>query len=391
MTSTIESYPKLGGYVTESKDMIGMTNSKRENPFGLFSQQIFGPIKEYECMCKKLIGKGNDGKICSTCGVICTSNDCRYTQFGKIKTVFPFIKPNKKNKIKKCLGHFSDILINPDRCEVNLDSKKYLAIAYDHSKLKIVEKLENVKDYLVLPFRITGIYSLYLVIKFAAEKLNIEKAQELLDENCITNQLKVLPPNLRAYSFDSDKNTTRSPIVNKLYISILNLNKSNIKMIDHIKQDEEDFLEKIRIHLVDRILDQDIVETTIFQYDIITSGYQRNVNSIYNYIYSLVSGKTGLIRSLILGKIIEFSGRAVITADPSLPPYQMKVSKKMLKTLWMPYFLHYLTNYKDIDFTECFQKYMVEEKKYDKEFNILFDEFLEWFYDYSTIDNGKKV
>jgi len=229
---------------------------------------------------------------------------------------------------------------------------------------------------------------LYIAVKFTADYLNVEKAKELLDQKCITNQLKVLPPNLRAYSFDSDKNTTRSPIVNKLYISVINLNKCNIKMIDHIKQDENDFLEKIRIQLKEKILDQDIVESTIFHYDTIASGFQRNINSIYKYVYSLVSGKTGLIRNLILGRIIEFSGRTVIAVDPSLPPYQVKVSKDMLKTLWMPYFLHYLTNYKDIDYTECFQRYMIEDKKYGEEFDQLFEEFLLWFYDYS--DNGKK-
>jgi len=385
-----EEYPKLGGYVTESKDMVGMVSAKRENPFGLFSQQIFGPVKEYECMCKKLIGNGNSGNVCPDCGVICGSDDYRYTQFGKIETVFPFIKPSKKSQVKKYLGPLSNILMNPDRCEVNLDSKKYLAVKYDRSKMKIVETLDNIQDYLVIPFRVTGIYSLYLVVKFAGEYLGVQKAKELLDKKCITNELKVLPPNLRAYSFDSDKNTTRTPIVNKLYVAVLNLNKNNIKMIDHIKQDEEDFLEKIKIHLKDKILDQDIVESTIFHYDTVSSGYQRNINSIYNYVYSLISGKTGLIRSLILGRIIEFSGRTVITVDPSLPPYQMKVSKDVLKTLWMPYFLHYLTHYKNLDYTECFQKYMIEDKKYDEDYNQLFEEFLDWFYDYGD-DNGENL
>src|SRR6056297_2112661 len=140
---SVENYPKLGGYVTESKDMVGMMHTKRENLFGLFSQQIFGPVNDYECMCKKIVGISNSGQICPDCKVVCMSNDCRYTQFGKIETIFPYIKPNKKNQIKKYLGPLSDILMNPDRCEVNLDSEKYLAVKFDKSKMKIVEKLNS--------------------------------------------------------------------------------------------------------------------------------------------------------------------------------------------------------------------------------------------------------
>lgn len=377
-----QDFPTIGGYVTEIKDMIGMTGAKRENPFGLFSQHIFGPIKQFECLCKKTIGVGNSGKVCPSCGVLCASNDCRYTQFGKIKTVFPYVKPNKTAEIKKYLGKHLDILINPDRSEVNLDNKKYLAIKYDRSEMKIVETLDPINGHLVIPFRITGIFSLFLVIKFSAECLNVAGAQEILDKRYISDELKVLPPNLRAYSFDSNKNTTRSPIVNKLYTSVLQANNSSLPMIDHIKQDTSDFIEKIRIHLKDKLLDQDIVEATIFEYDLRSSVYQRHINSIYNYVYSLVSGKNGLIRSLILGRIIEFSGRTVIIVDPSLPPYQMKVSKDILKTLWMPYFLYYLTNHRNVDFTECFQKYMIDKREHDDEHDELFEDFLEWFYDY---------
>jgi len=370
-------FPKLGGYVTDPKDFIGTYNNKRENPKGLFSEQIFGPKNDYQCSCKKLIGPANDNKVCENCGVICSSGELRHSQFGRIKTIYPFVKPTKKKKLVKILGNLSNVLINPDRKEVNLDNKKYIALKKDKTTIKLVDSL-NCKDCLVIPFRITGIYSLYVVLKFLAENMNISKAQEIFEENCISYDLKVLPPNLRMYSFDSNKNQLRNSPINKLYTSILNLNRLNTPYVENLKNDSEEWQEKIKIHLKDRILDQDIVEDTIFNYDSQSFSYQRNINNIYQSVYNDLSGKFGLIRNLILGRIIEFSARAVITVDPSLEPYQIGVSKNILKTLWMPYFIHYLTEYKDYDYTYCFENYMLNVD--EDEFSQLFDEFLKWFY-----------
>lgn len=375
-----EEYPKLGGLVTDAKDYIGSYNTKRENPHGLFSEQIFGPKNDFQCACKKLIGNVHENKVCDNCGVLCESSELRATQFGRIETIFPFVKPTKKQKLTKYLGKLSNILINPDRKEINLDGIKYLAVKTDKSSIQIVDKLNYNKNYLVIPFRITGLYSLYIVLKFLAENLHVEKAKEIFDEGYLTTSLKVLPPNLRLHTFDENKNQLRSPPVNKLYTSILNLNKINISKCEHLKSDTEEWIEKIKIHLKDRILDQDIVESTVFNYDDQAYAYQRIVNNIYEYVYSTLSGKPGLIRNLILGRIIEFSARAVITTDPSLPVYQIRVSKNILKTLWAPYFIHYLTYYKDYDFTYCFEKYMLRESEYTEEMNELFDEFLDWFY-----------
>ena len=373
-------FPKLGGYVTDSKDKI----YNKENPYGLFSQQIFGPKINYKCECGKLNGVINNRLLCSKCGVLCGTNDLRYTQYGKIETMLPYIKPTKLTKIIKYLGPLSKNLINPNRSEYNVNGKKYLALKFNSDVIKIVGSLTPISKHLIIPFRITGIYSLYLSLKFIADYLNNQKAKEICDL-FITNSLKVIPPNLRTYTFDYDKKQTRSPPINKLYTSVLNLNKINIPLSEKLKQDELDWLEKIKIHLKDRIFDQDIVDSTLFYYDSQSAGYQRIINNVYESILKVLSGKSGLIRNLILSRIIEFSGRAVITVDPSLPPHQIKVGKKILKTLWMPYFLYYLINHKDVDVdidsTKYFEKYLLNEVDNVEEIDELFDEFLIWFYE----------
>lgn len=90
--------------------------------------------------------------------------------------------------------------------------------------------------------------------------------------------------------------------------------------------------------------------------------------------------KVGLIRSSILGKNIEFSARTVIRSDPSLKPYEVKVSKKILKKLWMPYFIHWLTNYRNHDYDYVYENMLLYDDD-NNETNDLFNQFLEWFYD----------
>ena len=134
------------------------------------------------------------------------------------------------------------------------------------------------------------------------------------------------------------------------------------------------------MELKNQIIDQDIFSSQIIEYDTRASGYQRIVNNIYGYVYETLSGKKGLIRNSILGKIIEFSGRTVIVVDPTIKPYQIRVSRKMLKKLWMPYFLHYLIEYKKLDATYCFNTFMMNELNNEELLDTYFDEFLTWFY-----------
>jgi DNA-directed RNA polymerase beta' subunit len=372
------SLPSLGGIVTDQNEFL--KNSTKYNPYGLFSEQIFGPVNDLKCQCGKLIGPINEGKICVKCNVLCGSSELRYNQFGLINTIFPYINPNKMTTLKKMLGKLSNVLFNPDRNDLNLDSKKYIAVKLDKSALKLVDEFNAITDYLVIPFRITGLYSLYIVIKFLSKYLKVEVATDILTNGYIKNELKVIPPNLRMFSYDSSKNKKRTPLINKFYTTVINLNRSNLPLYEIIKDDEQELLQKIKICLKDKIFDQDIIETNMYIYDSNSSAYQKAINNIYETVYNTLSGKEGLIRNMVLGRTIDFSARAAIATDPSLMPYQIKVSKKILKVLWAPYFMHYLINYKDMDCTHCFEKYMLQEMHNLDESDKLFDEFLEWFY-----------
>ncbi|MCF8354351.1 MAG: hypothetical protein K9H48_07850 [Melioribacteraceae bacterium] len=376
VTYKSESLPELGGFITSAKEFI--QGNRKENPFGLFSEQIFGPKTSFKCSCGHLNSKLYNGQLCPKCKVYCCSNEIRYTQFGKIKMVFPIIKPTKKDELTKILGKKSKIITNPIRHELNIANKRYLALRYDKNDFYITDQIDqSIKNYLIVPFRITGIYSLYVVLNFCAEYLQVEKAKDLI-ENHLTYEVPVLPPNIRLFSIDDVKKTINTPAINKFYNNIIKINKINQSLKNHILEDEKEWCEDIRKALKEKNLNSDISVDVVFSYDEQSSIYQYFTNQIYDYVFSLLKGKEGLIRSSVLGKNIEFSARTVIISDPSLPAHTIKVSKNILKKLWMPYFLYYLTNIKEFDYSYCFDFLLINQEN-NPEFNNLFNEFLKWF------------
>jgi hypothetical protein len=141
--------------------------------------------------------------------------------------------------------------------------------------------------------------------------------------------------------------------INKHYISLINQNNLNLSSVDVARSKEKDWFTKMRYNLENNIEDE-LVEPIIPDYDRATARYQYYVDLIYESVYAGISGKTGFIRGSILGKTIEFSGRSVIIIDPSLEPYKVKVSRKILYKLWFPYFLYYLSKYKEENYSALF-------------------------------------
>jgi len=133
---------------------------------------------------------------------------------------------------------------------------------------------------------------------------------------------------------------------------------------------------KIEYNRINQIEDE-LIDVAIPEYDAATARYQYYVDKIYESVFEGISGKTGLIRSSILGRTIEFSARSVIVIDPSLEAYKIKVSRKILYKLWFPYFLNYLSKFKEKDYSKLFDDY-TQFKDYEDN-KELFGEFLNWF------------
>lgn len=373
MTFTIDYNTELPE-VTSSR--IFVNRNKVYDESGLFSERIFGPEKNYRCKCGKLNSKIFDaGKRCGHCKVLCENDDMRLTTFGKITVPFGFIKPNRKKMLYKILGHKNKQLINPVMAQASVAHTRYLGFHISGTEVKIFNDLDPVKKYYKLPLRITGIYSFILALKYLAGYLNIQAAQDIFNEKIISYYVKVLPPKTRPLAVIQNNRTFVTDI-NKAYSNLIRRNEMNKPIINNLPVDEENWLGAIDTLVKDNVFDEEFVDHGILEYDSITSIYQYNVNEIYEYIYKTLHGKSGFIRSKILGKTIEFSARSVIRSEPSLKPYQISVSRKILYELWHLYFLYYLINIRNMEADKCYFDVCNRTYEDNKE---LFNDFLNWF------------
>jgi DNA-directed RNA polymerase beta' subunit len=361
--------------VTSPKPFEG--KSKLINEDGLLSERIFGPQQSYKCKCGKLNTRTYDrGKRCPKCNVLCDSNELRLTTFAKITLPFGAIKPTKKKQFYKIVGKSNANLLNPVLADHSVSIQRYLAIQADAKKLKIVNELKYEPNWYNVPFRITGIYTLMLVLKYLAFYLKLDIAKQYFDNRYIMRYIKVLPPEVRPIiPLSNQTNKLKITEVNKSYESLINLNRVNRPFINNLQTDEEHWLGLIHNSFKNRLFDDELVERSAMDYDIIAARYQYYVNMTYANVYGDICGKTGYIRSSILGKTIEFSARSVIKVDPSLPPYKVGVSKKILFKLWYPYYCHFMTTVKKKEFDNVYENY-ISKNIYDKK---SFDEFLDWF------------
>jgi DNA-directed RNA polymerase beta' subunit len=364
----------LGSFVSSPKGLIGKNQEIDEE--GIFSQKIFGPIHNYKCRCGNLKTQVLDaGKVCPKCGVVCGPTSLRLTTFGKIRLVFPVIKPTKKLKFTRIVGKQNKTLLEPKFADASKSETRYIAVQKDGQKLLIVNQLDNPNFY-TIPFRITGIYSFILTLKYLSKYWKLEIAKQLFDSGYVIETLLIIPPELRMAKIDPERNEVRMPRVNDFYTSILNLNKSHGALLSNLKVDEQLWMDQINSNIKNGLWKEEIVEAAVMEMDSITARYQYFTNCVYQEVYDQLSGKLGLIRSSILGRTIEFSARSVIRVDPSLKPYEIKVSKKILYKLWHPYFLHYLSSVENMDFDYCFENISSRNFEDNKD---AFNRFLKWF------------
>ncbi len=387
---TVVEYPTLGGYCTSPVLYIKKTG--KPDPFGIISECVFGPLNSYRCSCGALKNKTLDaGQVCPKCHVVCADNSLRLKTFGKIKLVAPVFKTTKKNEIIKIIGKQNKQLLDPHQSDANAALSRYIIIDKNKSEISIIHSIDSCPPgHILIPFRIGGIFSLVYVLKFLADVIQVDFIKELFDNKYIIDEIDVLPPDVRPIFKDPQKpDVLRYEEVNKFYISILNSNKRNKLFYPTLVDEIQCWTDQ----LVEKIKNNDFTEMNVntIEYDQIAAFYQVYVDLIYNWCFEHIRGKEGLVRSTILSRTLEFSGRTVVTVDPGVKPYQLKVPREMLFTLWFPYFLHYLTSKNIMQYDECISR--VVSKKYfevrkDKEVFQYFLDFLKWF---SESEEAKEV
>jgi len=331
--------------------------SNKHNIFSkdsLYSEQIFGPLKNYKCQCEKLFGRINAGEVCDLCGVECGLSDKRNSQFAKI--LLPegiyIINPDFKNALQEVFG-FNAIKNLLNKFQYNANKENPYIYSLSKEKLLRTSKIsEKEIGNCLVDFPVFDINSLRLLFNFLKDELKSEyysineetgeviehpvTEEEKLEErykfrhlitdkinykyikHIFINYILVTPPGSRQVIKISNVKIIPHPI-SKAYIEILKNISRGTSIMDNLYNANSDFF-----------------GNTVYK-------YQQSVDAIYDEILQFNFQKTkNYVRESLTGKTIEFSQRAVIVPNPVLKPYQIGLPEESVKKLFLPELLRYL-------------------------------------------------
>ncbi len=331
---------------------------------GLFCAKIFGPVKDYECLCGKYKRLKHRGVICEKCGVEVTLSKVRRERMGHIELASPvahiwFLKslPSRLGMvldmalrdIERVLYFEAYVVTDPgmtplNRCQL-LTEDDYLA------------KVEEYGDEFSASMGAEGVRALLRGIDVNAEveKLHkelaatgsdtkikkIAKRLKVLEgfqksgikpEWMILEVLPVLPPELRPLvPLDGGRFATSD--LNDLYRRVINRNNRlkrllELKAPEIIVRNEKRMLQES----VDSLLDNGRRGKAM------TGANKRPLKSLAD----MIKGKGGRFRQNLLGKRVDYSGRSVIVVGPQLKLHQCGLPKKMALELFKPFIFHKL-------------------------------------------------
>ncbi|BGI51270.1 MAG: DNA-directed RNA polymerase subunit beta' [Buchnera aphidicola (Ceratovacuna japonica)] len=326
---------------------------------GLFCAKIFGPVKDYECLCGKYKRLKHRGVICEKCGVEVTNSKVRRDRMGHIELASPiahiwFLKslPSRiglllnipLKDIERVLYFESYIVTNCG--STNLKNKQIL------SEDQYVQSVEEFGENFTAKMGAEAIQTLLKNINLKSssyklrkkfkkissdnKKKKISKRIKLIDsflqsnnkpEWMIFNVLPVLPPDLRPLvPLDGGRFATSD--LNDLYRRVINRNNRLKRLLDLsapeiIVRNEKRMLQEA----VDALLDNGRRGRAII------GSNKRPLKSLAD----MIKGKQGRFRQNLLGKRVDYSGRSVITVGPYLKLNQCGLPKKMAIELFKPF------------------------------------------------------
>ena len=326
---------------------------------GLFCAKIFGPVKDYECLCGKYKRLKHRGVICEKCGVEVTLSKVRRERMGHIQLASPvahiwFLKslPSRLGMvldmtlrdIERVLYFEAYVVTDPGmtpltRCQLLTDDD-YLAKMEEYgddfnasmgaegirdllSNLNINIEIENVR-------RDMAATSSETKIKKLSKRLKILEAfnkSGIKPEWMVFTVLPALPPELRPLvPLDGGRFATSD--LNDLYRRVINRNNRlkrllELKAPEIIVRNEKRMLQEA----VDSLLDNGRRGKAM------TGANKRPLKSLAD----MIKGKGGRFRQNLLGKRVDYSGRSVIVVGPQLKLHQCGLPKKMALELFKPF------------------------------------------------------
>ena len=326
---------------------------------GLFCAKIFGPVKDYECLCGKYKRLKHRGVICEKCGVEVTLAKVRRDRMGHIELASPvahiwFLKslPSRiglmldmtLRDIERVLYFEAFVVTDPGMTDLErgqlLSDDAYLEAIEQHGdEFEAKMGAEAVHDLLKTLDVKADIELLRSELPETNSETKIKKITKRLKllesfassnnspEWMILSVLPVLPPDLRPLvPLDGGRFATSD--LNDLYRRVINRNNRLKRLLDLnapdiIVRNEKRMLQEA----VDALLDNGRRGRAI------TGSNKRPLKSLAD----MIKGKQGRFRQNLLGKRVDYSGRSVIVVGPTLKLHQCGLPKKMALELFKPF------------------------------------------------------
>ncbi|NVJ57161.1 MAG: DNA-directed RNA polymerase subunit beta', partial [Vibrionaceae bacterium] len=326
---------------------------------GLFCARIFGPVKDYECLCGKYKRLKHRGVICEKCGVEVTQTKVRRDRMGHIELASPvahiwFLKslPSRigllmdipLRDIERVLYFEMYVVTEPGMTDLEkgqmLTEEEYLDRLEewgDEFTAKMgAEAIKDLLGAMDLPAEIEEMREELQSTNSETKRKKITKRLKLVEafvqsgnnpEWMILTVLPVLPPDLRPLvPLDGGRFATSD--LNDLYRRVINRNNRLKRLLelaapDIIVRNEKRMLQES----VDALLDNGRRGRAI------TGSNKRPLKSLAD----MIKGKQGRFRQNLLGKRVDYSGRSVITVGPYLRLHQCGLPKKMALELFKPF------------------------------------------------------
>jgi DNA-directed RNA polymerase subunit beta' len=324
---------------------------------GLFCAKIFGPIKDYECLCGKYKRLKHRGVICEKCGVEVTQTKVRRERMGHIDLAAPcahiwFLKslPSRLGlvldmtlrDIERVLYFEAYVVVDPGMTplkkfsimsEDDYDAKRvefgdeFVALMGAEGIQKLLAEMDLDVEIEKLRGDMTGSE---LKVKKNSKRLKVMEAFKksgIKPQWMVMSVLPVLPPDLRPLvPLDGGRFATSD--LNDLYRRVINRNNRlarllELKAPEIIVRNEKRMLQEA----VDSLLDNGRRGKAM------TGANKRALKSLAD----MIKGKSGRFRQNLLGKRVDYSGRSVIVVGPTLKLHQCGLPKLMALELFKPF------------------------------------------------------
>ena len=326
---------------------------------GLFCAKIFGPVKDYECLCGKYKRLKHRGVVCEKCGVEVTLAKVRRERMGRIELASPvahiwFLKslPSRMGllldltlrEIERILYFEAYVVIDPGMTPLQrgqlLAEEAYLEAIEQHGDefdaRMGAESIHELLRTIDLPVEIARIRDELRDTHSETKLKKLNKRLKLMEsflssgnrpQWMVLTVLPVLPPELRPLvPLDGGRFATSD--LNDLYRRVINRNNRLKRLLDLsapdiIVRNEKRMLQEA----VDALLDNGRRGRTI------TGSNKLPLKSLAD----MIKGKQGRFRQNLLGKRVDYSGRSVIVVGSTLKLHQCGLPKKMALELFKPF------------------------------------------------------